>query len=117
MKNVNQYIFTVMFLLGIMALSVPATAQIPPPEKQEHLSEAYTGKSYSPYAGRSFPSRPLWGDSHLHTANSFDAGAFGARLRPEDAYMFARGDEIVSSPRDSGEAFPTFRLACCRGSL
>ncbi|MEC4681022.1 MAG: DUF3604 domain-containing protein [Nitrospirota bacterium] len=97
MKNVNQYIFTVMFLLGIMALSVPATAQIPPPEKQEHLSEAYTGKSYSPYAGRSFPSRPLWGDSHLHTANSFDAGAFGARLRPEDAYMFARGDEIVSS--------------------
>ena len=28
---------------------------------------------------------------------SFDAGAFGNRLMPEDAYRFARGEEIVSS--------------------
>ena len=98
MKKVSQSIFAVMFLLALIVLSVPATAQIPPPEKQEQLlSEAYSGKSYSPYAGRSFPSRPLWGDSHLHTGNSFDAGAFGARLQPEDAYRFARGEEVVSS--------------------
>lgn len=98
MRKGCQSIFTGMFLLGFIALSMPAIAQIPPPEKQEQLlSEAYTGKSYSPYAGRSFPSRPLWGDSHLHTGNSFDAGAFGARLQPEDAYRFARGEEVVSS--------------------
>lgn len=93
-----QSFCTTMVLVGLIFLSLPAAAQIPPPEKQEQLlSEAYTGKSYSPYAGRSFPSRPLWGDSHLHTGNSFDAGAFGARLQPEDAYSFARGEEVVSS--------------------
>ncbi len=91
-------IFAVMYWLSLIVFSVPATAQMPPPvNKEQLLSEAYTGKSYSPYAGRSFPSRPLWGDSHVHTGNSFDAGAFGARLQPEDAYRFARGEEVVSS--------------------
>ena len=37
-------------------------------------------RAYSPYAGRNFPTRPLFGDTHLHTMFSFDAGAFGARL-------------------------------------
>ena len=81
-----------------LTMVASATAQVPPPENpNEVLSDAYKGKSYSPYASRGFPSRPLWGDSHLHTGNSFDAGAFGCRLRPEDAHRFARGEEIVSS--------------------
>lgn len=53
--------------------------------------------SYSPYAGRNFPTRPLFGDQHLHTSFSMDAGAFGARLTPRDAYRFARGDELTSN--------------------
>ena len=52
---------------------------------------------YSPYAQRDFPDRPLWGDTHLHTAISFDAGAFGATLLPPDAYRFAKGEEVISS--------------------
>jgi uncharacterized protein DUF3604 len=52
---------------------------------------------YSPYAGRNFPTRPYFGDTHLHTAYSMDAGAFGARLGPRDAYRFARGEELVAS--------------------
>ena len=54
-------------------------------------------RAYSPWAGRNFPSRPLFGDTHLHTAFSFDAGAFGARLLPSDAYRFAKGEEITAS--------------------
>jgi hypothetical protein len=54
-------------------------------------------RPYSPWAGRDFPSRPLFGDTHLHTAYSFDAGAFGARLLPSDAYRFAKGEEITAS--------------------
>ncbi|WP_043242449.1 DUF3604 domain-containing protein [Bosea sp. LC85] len=52
---------------------------------------------YSPYAGRNFPTRPFFGDTHLHTAFSMDAGAFGARLGPKEAYRFARGEEITAS--------------------
>ncbi len=54
-------------------------------------------KHYSPYAGRHFPTQVFWGDTHLHTGMSMDAGAFGARLLPEDAYRFARGEELTSS--------------------
>jgi hypothetical protein len=53
--------------------------------------------AYSPYAGRNFPTRPLFGDTHLHTGFSLDAGAFGARLTPRDAYRFARGEEVTSN--------------------
>lgn len=55
------------------------------------------GKPYSPYADRNFPERPLWGDSHLHTALSMDAGGFGNRLGLDAAYRFARGEQVMAS--------------------
>ena len=54
-------------------------------------------KGYSPYAGRNFPTRVYFGDTHHHTLNSGDAFAGGNRLDPEKAYRFARGEEVVSS--------------------
>jgi len=51
---------------------------------------------YSPYAGRNFPTRVLWGDTHLHTAVSVDAGTM-CRVGQEDAYRFARGEEITTT--------------------
>ena len=83
----------------VFALSgLEAAAQIPtPPDGEKSLSTAYTGKTYSPYARRGFPSRPLWGDTHLHTSMSMDAGAFGNRLGVREAYQFARGNELTSS--------------------
>lgn len=53
-------------------------------------------KEYSPYAGRNFPTRVLWGDTHLHTAVSVDAGTM-CRLGQEDAFRFARGEEVVTT--------------------
>lgn len=44
-----------------------------------------------------YPEKVLWGDTHLHTANSVDAFGFGNRLPPEDALRFARGEEVKSS--------------------
>jgi len=83
-------------VVAAAALTVAsAQAQITP--SPEALSGLYGGEAYSPYAQRRFPSRPLWGDSHLHTGLSVDAGLFGARLGLEDAYRFARGEEVVSS--------------------
>ncbi len=54
-------------------------------------------KRYSPYAGRAYPMRAYFGDTHHHTANSGDAFMGGNRLDPEKAYRFARGEEVVSS--------------------
>jgi hypothetical protein len=82
--------------LAVLALSAPsALGQIAP--SKESLSDLYSGKAYSPYAQRTFPTAPLWGDTHLHTSLSVDAGLFGNRLGPEEAYRFARGEEVVSS--------------------
>ncbi len=85
------------FTIGTLAIGT-AFAQMPaPPDAEKVLSSAYTGKSFSPYAGRQTALMPLWGDSHLHTDISMDAGAFGNRLGLDEAYKFARGDEVVSS--------------------
>jgi len=78
-------------------ITLPVAAQDAGTPSADLLSGAYTGSAYSPYAGRAFPERPLWGDSHLHTSLSFDARLFGNRLPPREAYRFARGEEVVSS--------------------
>ncbi|HEY7700615.1 MAG TPA: DUF3604 domain-containing protein, partial [Vicinamibacteria bacterium] len=74
-----------------------ARAQDPVPPAETLESAFQSQKHFSPYAGREFPTRVFWGDTHLHTGMSMDAGAFGARLLPDDAYRFARGAEITSS--------------------
>lgn len=68
--------------LGPAAGATDATSAAPP---------------YSPYADRADATRPFFGDTHLHTSFSMDAGAFGARLGPRDAYRFARGEQVTSS--------------------
>lgn len=63
----------------------------------ETIENLYPGRTYSPYAQRSFPSNVYWGETHLHTGLSLDAGLFGNVLGHADAYRLARGEEIVSS--------------------
>jgi hypothetical protein len=90
---------TPILIAAVALMAGPTLAQDVPLDADvgKLLSEKYKGKSYSPYAKREFPNEVLWGDSHLHTGFSFDAGTAGAILLPEDAYRFARGEEIVSS--------------------
>jgi hypothetical protein len=54
-------------------------------------------KAYSPYAGRKYPTRVLWGDTHLHSANSGDAFTTGTRFTPEETYRISRGEDVISS--------------------
>lgn len=63
----------------------------------EKTKKYFKQHGYSPYAGRNFPDRPLWGEMHLHTSWSPDAVGGGTRVSPEAAYQLARGEEIVSS--------------------
>ena len=82
----------------IAALAVPALAQDAGTLDKDKAELAYKRPPiYSPYADRDFPTRPFFGDTHLHTSFSMDAGAFGARLGPREAYRFARGEQLTSS--------------------
>jgi hypothetical protein len=65
---------------------------------KETAAHAFPAKPpYSPYAGRNFPTRPFFGDTHTHTSFSMDAGAFGCRLGPRDAYRLGKGEEVTAS--------------------
>ena len=54
-------------------------------------------KTYSPYANTEHPNRVLWGETHVHTSYSWDAGLVGCNLDPGDAYRFAKGEQVVAS--------------------
>jgi len=58
---------------------------------------AHNAPDYSPFIDRHVPDRVLWGDTHLHTKLSLDAGFFGNTLGPEEAWRFAMGEEVTSS--------------------
>ena len=58
---------------------------------------AFPGQSYSPYANRGYPTNVYFGDTHVHTGLSADAGGAGTTLLPRDAYRFARGEQVTSN--------------------
>jgi hypothetical protein len=44
--------------------------------------------------------QPLFGDTHVHTAYSFDANGQNTRNKPADAYRFAMGERMGIQPYD-----------------
>ncbi len=91
----------------LAALSAASVAQDKPAARQviTDISDVqpadpkkfYKEPGYSPYAGKHYPERPLFGDEHVHTGWSVDAGLGGATLSPEDAVRFARGEQVTAS--------------------
>ncbi|MBW4935260.1 DUF3604 domain-containing protein [Marinobacter sp. F4206] len=82
--------------LGPLALGVMAPAlqaQDLKVGEDEYIAPA---TPYSPYVDDHFPQNAYFGDTHLHTAWSADAGMGGATTGPDVAYRAARG-EVVDS--------------------
>jgi hypothetical protein len=84
----------ILITLSGAAFSMAAAAQdmsidpaniVPPPAE------------YSPYLEHHYPDRVYFGDTHVHTSYSTDAGFFGNRLGPDEAYRFAKGEEVTGS--------------------
>ncbi len=95
--HLRAVVRTLLVFCSVLAAQT-ALGQIPsPPAGEEGLAQTYTGRSYSPYAERDFADEIYWGDTHLHTSFSMDAGAFGNRLGLADAYRFARGEQVTAS--------------------
>jgi hypothetical protein len=57
----------------------------------------FGGKEKVRVAETAYPENVYFGDTHLHTANSSDAFAFGVRLGPEEALRFASGEEVTAT--------------------
>ncbi len=96
-------------LVGLLALALtlvvglsgsvaaePTTFEGEPFDK-EVVKKSFKKPGYSPYANRNFPTRVYWGDTHLHTALSLDARAFGVTLMPDIAYRLARGEQVTAT--------------------
>ena len=101
MKIHHRITTSVLAFVGLSLASLSAQEAAPGGDagslSKEAADAAHKKRPYSPYADRKFPTRPFFGDTHLHTGFSMDAGAFGCRLTPRDALRFARGEQIMAS--------------------
>ena len=80
---------------GLSIGTSPATAS--PKDRVVTVEDFKTQKVYSPYVGRAYPDRVLFGDTHFHTNLSFDAGLVGTTLGVHEGYRFARGEKVISN--------------------
>jgi hypothetical protein len=79
--------------LIVALVSTAPLAQDLLPDREDYLAPK---KEYSPYVEDHFPNRVLFGDTHLHTSWSTDAGMAGATLGPDEAYRVSRGEVVTS---------------------
>jgi hypothetical protein len=91
----NKYSGMVYFLgAALVGLALPVCAQ----DFDGDPADVSIGTAeYSPYLDQGWPNRVYFGDTHLHSSFSTDAGMFGTRLGPDEAYEFARGEEVISN--------------------
>lgn len=94
-------------LLAGVALGalLPALA-LAEPEGNVTAADFAALQPYSPYADRDQPDQLLFGDMHLHTNLSPDAGLLGTQLTAEDSYRAARGETVISN---TGQPFRLVR--------
>jgi len=90
-----RHLVVPILLAASMLLSVAQAQQLDLSVQPKDV--AIGKKEYSPYLNRGYPQRVFWGDTHLHTAYSTDAGMIGCTLGPDEAYRFARGEMVVAS--------------------
>jgi hypothetical protein len=82
---------TAITTLGVVASSAQGELAI-------QKSDVKLGQAqYSPFLDQSYPNRVFWGDTHLHTSYSTDAGMIGNTLGPDEAFRFARGEKVRAS--------------------
>jgi len=94
----SRWLFTFVIIgSGAMAQAQQSVTTDAGTINAEKTKKHFQKDAYSPYAGRNFPDRPLWGEMHLHTSWSPDAVGGGTRVGPEEAYRFGRGEEVISS--------------------
>jgi hypothetical protein len=94
----SAFFLIMLGLLPGIALAEPYSEVRP-----EDTSKA---RHYSPYAFRKFPDQVFFGDMHIHSNLSPDAGLLGTSLNAGDVYRAARGETVMSN---TGQPFRLVR--------
>jgi hypothetical protein len=87
---------TLSLCIGLALLGTYGCSK-PPAEPEASRTDAKPAATAATVTDTAFPEEVYWGDQHVHTAWSFDAGIAGATLGPEEAVRFARGEKVKSS--------------------
>ena len=93
MKTIRTYSLVLAALLMTITFALPAFAQDLHPAKEDVKPPE---KEYSPYVEDHFPNNVYFGDTHLHSSWSADAGMAGATLGPDEAYRVSRGETVTA---------------------
>ena len=96
MSTFYSHHLSAILILGMAATFTAASFAMDQTPDKDTVVKNMGRADFSPYAGREFPTRVLWGDTHLHTAVSVDAGTMN-RVGQEDAFRFARGEEVITT--------------------
>jgi hypothetical protein len=105
-KLIRQLTIATIFFSGI---GLPTFAQ----ETGNPANIDQPDEEYSPFLFYNYPDPVFWGDTHVHKSYSTDSGMFGNRLGPDEAYRFAKGEDVTSSGSTCTVA-TSFRLAGSR---
>ena len=88
-KSIVAVLAIALAVLGGSALGAEWT-----PDKSQRVEQP---EPYSPYVDEYFPKKVLFGDTHFHSSLSMDSGMVGNKIDLEQAFRFARGEEIRTS--------------------
>ena len=80
-----------------IVVTLATTVSVRAEETVGMTANTFKGRPFSPYADRAFPTEVYFGDTHVHTGLSADAGGAGTTLMPRDAYRLARGEQVTSN--------------------
>lgn len=93
---IKKYSMSALVLLAVSATAGSSQNVQDVLPSKEDVGTVFQSDHFSPYAGRSFPTQVFWGDTHLHTMVSVDAGTM-TRMTQEQAFRFARGEEVTTT--------------------
>ncbi|WP_282158557.1 DUF3604 domain-containing protein [Shimia thalassica] len=93
---ITKYSMSALVLLAMSATAGSSQNVQDVLPSKEDVGTVFQSDHFSPYAGRSFPTQVFWGDTHLHTMVSVDAGTM-TRMTQEQAFRFARGEEVTTT--------------------